>query len=378
MSKSVLFDTAKVESRARENKLQPFKVKQIFFEMFKNQHIYYDEMTTLSKELRTELAEEFDPLALTVDETVEADDTTKFAFKTHDGHIVEAILMFHRQDEKYHKTWLTSGLPRSARNDETWKLNRITLCISSQVGCPVNCLFCVTGKLGFTRNLSREEIISQILYANWYVKNRFGKKEDWTNRAVRNVVFMWMGEPLLNYDNVIKSIEIMLAQDRLSLGRRHVTISTAGIIPWIKKLIEDQIDVKLAISLHAPDQELRNSIMPIAKAYPLDQLMQAIDEYVIATDNRIFYEYIMIKGITDTPELAHQLVQLLKWRLAHVNLIPYNPNPVIDFLESDPAAIKKFKEILEKGWITVTSRHTMGRDAKGACGQLGYEKVKGE
>jgi 23S rRNA (adenine2503-C2)-methyltransferase len=133
-------------------------VKQIFFELFKSQHIHWEEMTTLSKELKTELAEEFVPLSLSIDETVEAADTTKFAFKTFDGHIIEAILMFHWQDEKY----------RVAHQER--KLNRITLCISSQVGCPVNCLFCVTGKLGFTRNLSRDEIISQILYANWYVK----------------------------------------------------------------------------------------------------------------------------------------------------------------------------------------------------------------
>lgn len=361
-----LFDSEQLWLWAKEHKLQPFRMKQIFFEIFKNQHIHWDEMTTLSKDLKIELAEKFSLLSLTLDETVEASDTAKFAFRTYDGHIVEAILMFHWQDEKYR----ISGKEK--------KLNRITLCISSQVGCPVNCLFCVTGKLGFTRNLTWDEIVSQILYANWYVKNRFWKKEDGSNWAVRNVVFMGMGEPLLNYDNMLKSIEVMLAQDRLSLSRRHITISTAGIIPWIKKLIQDNVDVKLAISLHAPNQELRNTIMPIAKAYPLDQLMQAIDEYVIATDNRIFYEYIMIKGITDTPELAHQLVQLLKWRLAHVNLIPYNPNPVIDFLESNPVAIKKFKEILEQGWITVTARHTMGRDAKGACGQLGYEKVKGE
>jgi len=290
-----LFDTEQLQFRAKDRKLQPFKVKQIFFELFKNQHIHWEEMTTLSKDLKIELAETFVPLSLEIVDTIEAEETTKFAFKTYDGHVVEAILMFHWQDEKYHK-------------GETRKLNRITLCISSQIGCPVNCLFCVTGKLGFTRNLTWDEIISQILYANWYVRRRFGKKEDGSNRAVRNVVFMGMGEPLLNYEQVKKSIEVMLAQDRLSLGRRHVTISTAGIIPGIKKLIEDQIDVKLAISLHAPNQELRNKIMPIAKAYPLDQLMQVIDEYVDATDNRIFYEYIMIKGITDVLELAKELV----------------------------------------------------------------------
>ena len=226
MSKPVLFDTECIQSRAKNRKLQPFKVKQIFFELFKNQNIHYDEMTTLSKDLRAELAGEFEVLALEVDEMIESEDTTKFAFKTYDGHVVEAVLMFHWQDEKYR-----SNPPTPLHKGEMGKLNRITLCISSQVGCPMNCLFCVTGKLGFVRNLTWEEVISQILYANRYVKLRFGKKEDGANWAVRNVVFMGMGEPLLNYENMLQSIEVMLAQDRFSLGRRHVTISTAGIIP---------------------------------------------------------------------------------------------------------------------------------------------------
>jgi 23S rRNA (adenine2503-C2)-methyltransferase len=215
MSQTVLFDTSALQSRAKSHQLQPFKVKQIFFELFKNQNIQWEEMSTLSKDLKADLASTFTPLSLTVQDTVEADETTKFAFQTHDGHLIEAILMFHRQDEKYH----ISGNVR--------KLNRITLCISSQVGCPVNCLFCVTGKLGFTRNLTRDEIISQILYANRYIKQRFGKKDDGTLRAVRNVVFMGMGEPLLNYDHVRSAVQTMLAQDRLSLGKRHITISTA-------------------------------------------------------------------------------------------------------------------------------------------------------
>lgn len=239
----------------------------------------------------------------------------------------------------------------------------------------MNCLFCVTGKLGLKRDLTREEIIWQILYANNYIKKRFGKKEDGTLFGVRNVVFMGMGEPLLNYANVKKSIEIMLSQQWLSLGRRHITISTSGIIPGIKKLIEDEIPVKLAISLHAPNQELRNKLMPIAKAYPLDELMKTIDDYVAATDNRIFYEYIMIKDITDKPELAHELAQLLRGRLAHVNLIPYNQNPAIQLEESDEKRMRKFKAILEREGLTVTLRTSMGREGKWACGQLGYEKV---
>jgi 23S rRNA (adenine2503-C2)-methyltransferase len=233
-------------------------------------------------------------------------------------------------------------------------LNRITLCVSSQIGCPINCVFCVTGKLGIKRDLTREEIISQLLFANNLIKKKFGKKDDQTLRAVRNVVFMGMGEPLLNYQNVKKSIEIMLAQaGGLSLGKRHITISTAGIIPGIEQLIKDDIPVKLAISLHAPNQKLREELMPIAKVYTLDKLMKTIDDYVKVSDNRIFYEYIMIKNKTDKPELATQLADLLHGRpvrhggLAHVNLIPYNMNPAIKLEESDEKTIRAFKEILE-------------------------------
>ena len=361
--KPTLFNEGKLNERVKEHKLQPFKVKQIFFELYKNQNTEWNSLTTLSKDLRMQLQSDFDLLAIELIDTVEATDTTKFAFKTRDGNLIEAILMYHRQNEKY------------VQNGKA-KLNRITLCISSQVWCAMKCLFCVTGKLGFKRDLTWEEMISQILFANTYIKKRFWKKEDGTNYAIRNVVFMGMGEPLLNYENIRKSLEIMLAQDRLSLGRRHITISTCGIIPWIEKLIEDKVDVKLAISLHAPNQELRNQIMPIAKAYPLEELMKTIDRYVKATDNRIFYEYIMIHRVTDKLELAHQLVKLLKGRLAHLNLIPYNENPAIDLKESKKADIQKFKQILEEGGVTVTVRDSMGREAKGACGQLGYEKVK--
>jgi 23S rRNA (adenine2503-C2)-methyltransferase len=174
-----------------------------------------------------------------------------------------------------------------------------------------------------------------------------------------------MGEPLLNYENVKKAIEIVLRQEAgLSLSRRHVTISTAGIIPGIKQLIKDEIPVKLAISLHAPNQALRDKIMPNLKMYPLDELNKVMSEYVRASDNRIFYEYIMIKNMTDKPELAKELVTMLRGKLAHVNLIPYNTNPAIDLVESDTAAIENFKKILEIGGLTVTVRDSLGRKMK--------------
>jgi len=323
-------------------------------------------MTTLSKDLREDLDKEFSVVTLEVDKVLEDESTTKIWFQTHDGFMIEAVIIYHRQDEKYNK-------------NDTKKLNRITLCISSQVGCPMGCLFCVTGKLGFKRNLTRDEMISQIFYANNYIKNKFGKQDDGTLFGVRNVVFMGMGEPLLNYENVKKSIEIMLRQEAgFSLSKRHVTISTAGIIPGIRQLIKDEIPVKLAISLHAPNQALRDKLMPIAKAYPLEALERVLSDYVKASDNRIFYEYIMIKNMTDKPELARELVTMLRRKLAHVNLIPYNTNPAISLTESDAAATQTFKKILEEGGLTVTVRDSMGRKMKWACGQLWYEKLTKE
>lgn len=355
---TVLFDEEITNQYLKEKKIQPFRSKQIFHELFKNQNISRDEMTTIPKELKNELSTQFEIINLSIEQVIETEDTTKFAFKTYDGYTIEAVLMFHR----------------SKRIDE--KLNRITLCLSSQIWCPMWCAFCVTWKLGLIRNLEWTEIISQMLFVNHYIKEKFGKKADWTLRSVRNVVFMWMWEPLLNYENVKKTIEIMFRQDRFSLSRRHVTISTVWVIPWIQKLIDDKIEAMLAVSLHAPTQQLREKILPSAKWFQLDQLMSVIQKYEKATWNRLFYEYIMIAGITDWPENAKNLIKLLKWQNCHINLIPYNENPVVDFKESSMSTINEFKSQLEAWWLTVTIRDSMWRDSKWACGQLWYEKVE--
>ncbi len=345
-------DLTEIEQFRKENKLQPYRIKQIFFEIFKNTRIDFKDMTTLSKELRKKLSENFEILSLKPIKVLDSSDTTKIAFETKDWYIIESVIMYHK-----------------------W---RVTLCVSSQVWCPVWCAFCVTWKLGFTRNLSYDEIISQLIFANYYVRKKLGKKEDGTWWAVRNIVFMWMWEPLLNYKNVKKSILIMLDQKAFSLSRRRITISTSWIIPWIEKLIQDKLPVMLAVSLHAPNQSLREKLIPIAKKYSLDSLMQILNRYIEETDNRLFYEYIMIKDITDTPELAYQLAQLIRWQKAHINLIPYNENPTIDFKESSWDRILKFKEILESEGITVTIRDSLWRDIKGACWQLWYELIKND
>ena len=353
-----IFDTAWVKEHLTQNKLQPFRLKQINQEIYKNSVMNFEDMTTLSKDLRQNLTQNIQIDFLTVDKVLENEETTKIAFKTHDDLIIETVLMYH---------W----------NKHTdWKLNRVTICISSQVGCPVGCTFCVTWKLGLKRNLTADEMIYQLLWANNYLKNKLGKKEDWSDWKVRNVVFMGMWEPLLNYNHLKTTIVAMLDQEKFSLSKRHVTISTSWIIPWIKKLIEDNIPVGLAISLHSPNQILRQHLIPIGEHYNLEKLMAVLEDYIQASWNRIFYEYIMIKDVTDKNELAHELWELLKNQLCHINLIPYNENPAIDYQQSSNNQIRRFQAILEEYGCTVTVRDTLGRKVKWACWQLWYEKLK--
>ncbi len=352
-----IFDEEKLSLFLKWEWEQWFKKKQIYQSIFDKQIIDFSEMTNLSKTLREKLTQHFSIVDLSCETTLEDEQTTKFAFKTHDGQLIESVLMYHWS--KHHEG----------------KLNRITLCLSSQVWCPVGCAFCVTGKLWVRRNLTMEEMLGQVIYANHYIKQRFAKKADGTYRKVRNIVFMWMGEPLLNYSHLQELFPYLLDQNKLSLSRRHITISTVGIIPWIQRLIDDKIDVKLAVSLHAPNQILREELIPYAKMYPLDNLLEVLDRYIEATDNRIFYEYIMIKEKTDTLELAHELWKLLQGKLVHLNLIPYNENPVVDFEETSRNQIFRFKKVVEWYGVTVTIRDSMGREVNSACGQLGHDRL---
>ncbi len=358
-----ILEQEKLDDFIKENKLQPFRKKQIYKEIFDNSVLDFENITTIPKNLQTKLKENFELLTLTPNQIIEeTKDFTKFSFTTKNQELIESVLMYH-----YH-----------TREDGTQKLNRITLCVSSQVGCNVWCLFCVTWQLGFSSNLHWLDIIGQLLYANNYVKNKFWKKEDGTWHKVRNVVFMWMGEPLLNYENVTKSINIMLGQSYgFNMSKKHITISTVWIIPKIYQLIEDNIPVMLAVSLHAPTQELREKLIPIWKKYTITNLIKALDDYYKHTKNRIFHEYIMIKNYNDLPEHANNLTKLLKHQDCHINLIPYNENPAVPDLEESPLEnIENFKSTLEKNNLTVTKRHNMGREEKWACGQLWYENLQ--
>ena len=362
--KQSIFDQNAVEQFRKEHKIQPFRIRQIFAHIFNHAAITFEEMTTLSKELREQLDELFFIVPLEIDEIIDDDETTKFLFKTETGEVMESVLMYHLHTEQ--------------RTQER-KINRMTLCISSQVGCNVGCIFCVTGKMWLKKNLTMEEILGQVLYVNNFIKQKFGKKDDGTLHAIRNIVFMGMGEPLLNYPNVKIVCEYLTDTKYLGLSRKRVTISTSGVLPPLLQLIEDKLPVSLAFSLHSADQTLREELVPtIAKHYTLDKLMDAMDNYTESTGNKIFYEYVMIKDKNDSRELAHLCGKLLQPRAAnaHLNLIPYNENPAIDLEESTEARIKKFKDIVESYKVTVTVRQNMGREAKSACGQLGYEKVK--
>ena len=362
-----ILDKDKLEEFRKKEKLQPFRIKQIYKNIFKNSIIDFDDMTDLSKDLRKKLKEKFYIVSLQATEILEWDETTKINFKNKKGHNFETVLMFH---------WLKKQGNWDIPKESDKFLNRITICVSSQIGCAVWCKFCVTWKLWFIDNLEYPEIIEQILFVNAYIKKKFWKKEDGTLFKVRNLVFMWMWEPLLNYNNVKKSIQYMLWQDFLSLSKRHITISTSWIVPWIKKLINDELEVMLAISLHSANPKTREDIMPITQRYSLSNLMKVLDEYVKKTKNRIFYEYIMIKDKTDTLEQARYLAKLLAKRIAHVNLIYYNENPIVDYESTTEENMLNFKKYLENNWITVTTRNIMWRELKWACWQLGYEKAK--
>lgn len=317
-----------------------YRITQIEKALYKEFVQSFDDITTLSKELREKLKQEFpfSSLNVNLEKASTNKQTEKVIFETKDKQVVETVLMRH----------LTG---------------RITLCVSCQVGCPNKCLFCATGKLGLKRDLSTQEIIDQYLH--------FARKLKKEDKKINNIVFMGMGEPFLNYDNVLHAVEILNNPHKIGLGFRHITISTCGIIPGIEKFMKEGIQVNLAISLHAPNDELRTKLMPINKAYPLADLMETLDKYSKKSKRRIFYEYIMLKGMNDSTKEAQELGKLLQGRLAHVNLIPYNPIDTEDPLQQTPEPeVRRFQRALEKYGVPSTVRASLGDDIDAACGQL--------
>ncbi len=314
----------------------PFRLKQVKRAIFRDLVEDWSRVTTFPLPLREKLKEKY-PLRIQAKTFASEDNkTVKAVISLKDNLKIETVLMHHKN-------------------------KRNTICVSSQVGCPLGCIFCATGKSGFKRNLEDFEIVEQVLFFARYLKKE--------KQKVTNVVFMGMGEPFLNYDNVLGAIKALNDKEGFNLGARRFSISTVGIIEGIKKLAEEKLEVNLAISLHAPNDILRSKIIPINKKYPLSDILKAVDGYIKKTRRRVMFEYIMIKGLNDSDEHAKELTELMKKRrLSFVNLISYNPTGV--FKPSLGTRIKKFKDILEKAGIAVTQRYRFGQDIRGACGQL--------
>ena len=312
-----------------------YRLKQIKQALFSDLISSWGEVTTLPLKLKKELNQRC-PIEIRA-KTVSSQNgqTVKAAITLEDGLEIESVLMRH-------------------------KGNRNTVCVSSQVGCPLACIFCVTGQMGFKRNLSYLEIVEQVLFFARFLKNK-GQK-------ITNLVFMGMGEPFLNYENVIRAIKSLNDPEGFNLGARRISISTVGIVAGIRKLAQENLEVNLAISLHAPNDELRSKLMPINDKHPLKEVLNAVDDYLGKTRRRVMFEYIMIKNINDSDSLAYELAELLRGKLCFVNLIFYNPTG--DFSASSPQKIERFKKILEKQGIAVTQRFRFGGDIKAACGQL--------
>lgn len=304
----------------------------------------FENMSNLSKALRDQLTEKAVIEPPPIHETHHSKDgTRKWLFKVTGGSLIEAVY-----------------IPEPTR---------ATLCISSQAGCSLNCSFCHTGKQGFHRDLTSHEIIGQI----WTVWHQLKNEKVFlpgANRVISNVVMMGMGEPLMNTENVLSALNIMVDDLGYGLSKKRVTVSTSGVVPNIDKL-SDAIDVSLAVSLHAPNNELRNVLVPINKKYPIDQLMAACQRYVAKQKNRVVtMEYVMLKGVNDTPLHAKQLAKVLANVPSKVNLIPFNPFKGADYERSTDEAIELFQTILMKAGFITTIRKTRGDEIAAACGQL--------
>lgn len=298
-------------------------------------------MTNFSKTLRDKISRiaEIRPPEIAFESTA-PDGTHKWVIKLTDGNCIETVY-----------------IPEKTRG---------TLCVSSQVGCILNCDFCSTGKQGFSRNLESAEIIGQV----WLAARSLSENNGTHDHAITNVVMMGMGEPLLNFDNVVNSMNIMLDDFCYGLSKRRVTLSTAGLVPAMHQLREAS-DVALAVSLHAPNDELRNVLVPINKKYPLKELMHTCKEYFKNQPRRyVTMEYVMLAGVNDQPEHANQLIALLKDVPSKVNLIPFNPFPNTIYKRSDQATIDHFREMLMAANINCITRKTRGQEIDAACGQL--------
>jgi 23S rRNA (adenine2503-C2)-methyltransferase len=322
-----------------------FRIKQVYEAIFAKFIENWDEATNLSLALRERLKAECS-LEIRAEVLETADKKTIKAALVLPGGRVETVLMRHEE-------------------------GRNTVCVSSQIGCLLGCEFCLTGQGGFDRNLDHYEIVEQVLFFARYLKNNSPRNADGETARVTNVVFMGMGEPFMNYDEVMKAIRFLNDEETFNIGARKISVSTVGIIDGIKKFAAEPLQINLALSLHAPDDELRKKIMPVAKNNPLPSLLKTVGNYIERTNRKVMIEYLMLDGINDSEKQAKELAGLLREKLGRlfvVNLISYNETQ--KFRTSSPETISNFRKVLENEGIEVVQRFKFGREIQGACGQL--------
>lgn len=327
-----LFELQEEMERLGEKK---FRAKQVYGWMHEKLADHFDEMTNLSKALRERLSKEYELPALKLIEVQQSgqDGTCKFLFGLPDGHVIESVLM------RYHYG--------------------NSVCISSQVGCRMGCRFCASTLGGLQRGLRPSEMLDQIYQI-----------QKWSKERVHNVVVMGTGEPLDNYDALLRFLHLLTCEGGLHISQRNVTVSTCGIVPKMRKLAEEKLQITLALSLHASTQEKRKALMPVANRYELSEVIDACRYYFEQTGRRITFEYSLVGGVNDQEEDARELIRLIQPLNCHVNLIPVNPIKERDYVQSGRQTIVNFKNKLEKSGIVVSIRRELGRDIDGACGQL--------
>ena len=331
--KSLNLNELKIEMETLGEK--SFRAKQMYEWMHVKLARDFNEMTNLSEKLRQKCSELYDYTSLEMVRVQESklDGTRKFLFGLKDGNVVESVWMKYKHGN--------------------------SVCISSQVGCRMGCKFCASTLDGLERSLEPSEMLDQI-----YAISRY------TGERVSNVVVMGSGEPMDNYDNLLKFIELLTDENGLNISQRNITVSTCGLVPKMKELADEKLQITLALSLHATTDEKRRKLMPIANKYGIEELMEACKYYFDKTGRRLTFEYSLVGGVNDTDEDAKELIELVKPLNCHVNLIPVNPIKERDFVESNASRVIAFKNKLEKNKINVTIRREMGRDIDGACGQL--------
>ena len=337
------YDYPELAARVKSWGVPKYRAQQIWDGLYKNLWLTPDEFTNLSKDLREKMGSLLAFNVLTPIDYQESKDgdTRKTLFELHDGQRIETVLMHYEHEEKE---------------------DRNTVCISTQVGCGMGCTFCATGQMGFKRQLSRGEIAAQVLY--------FARKLQDQGEKLTNVVVMGMGEPFHNYEATMAAIDHLNDPDGFNFGARRFTVSTVGLIPLIRKFADEKRQVNLAISLHASDDKLRSSMLPINEKYPISELLEACRHYVDQTHRRITFEWALIEGVNDTPEQAHILARKVKGLLCHVNAIPLNPTQKFKGKGTGGERARIFKETLEQNGVSCTIRAHRGIDIQAGCGQL--------